>query len=233
LPIYLMSSFAIGSGHQPPGVLGSLHREVGETNEAITMPTLSQGAYIAWQLAAGEAIHAGHQYIENEDVFIGLCKLGTWLRSMKQRGKLVPNGKVDLRDLYAEAEIIEEALRTFALSPSILGNTVRAVVEKGTASHPKRIVHRSKACKIAFQRAAALAVAARVGEIHCMHLLAALLEHPGALLTRALAIFGVNIKEMHSRIVAITSALDARQTRAESKAKAVSHLIYVGMDFNT
>jgi hypothetical protein len=38
---------------------------------------------------------------------------------------------------------------------------------------------------------------------------------------------------MHSRIVAITSALDARQTRAESKAKAVSHLIYVGMDFNT
>src|SRR5206468_6003569 len=168
------------------------------------MPTLSQGAHIAWQLASGEAIHTGHQQIENADLFIGICKLGTWLRSMKQRGKLVPNGKIDLRGLYAEAETVEEALRTFALSPVTLGNTVRTVVEKGTASHPKRIVHRSKACKMSFQRAAALAVRARVEEVHCMHLLAALLEQPEALLTRAVGIFGVDIKELHSRIVAIT-----------------------------
>src|SRR5262245_61004869 len=104
----------------------SLHGE--DTNEAITMPTLSQSAYIAWQLASGEAMHSGHQYIENADVFIGICKLGTWLRAMKQRGKLVPNGKIDLRGLYAEAEIVEEALRTFALSPTTLSNTVRTVV---------------------------------------------------------------------------------------------------------
>ena len=50
--------------------------------------------------------------------------------------------KIDLRGLYAEAETVEEALRTFALSPITLSNTVRTVVEKGTASHPKRIVHR-------------------------------------------------------------------------------------------
>jgi hypothetical protein len=37
---------------------------------------------------------------------------------------------------------------------------------------------------------------------------------------------------MHSRIVAITSALDARQGRVESKGQGVSHLIYVGMDFD-
>ena len=144
------------------------------------MPTLSQGAYIAWQLAAGEAMHIGHQHIENADVFIGICKLGTWLRSMKQRGKLVPNGKIDLRALYTEAETVEEALRTFALSHTTLVNTVRAVVEKGTAGHPKRIMHRSKACKMSFQRAAALAATARVEEVHCMHLLAALLEQPGS-----------------------------------------------------
>ena len=109
------------------------------------MPTLSQGAYIAWQLAAGEAMHIGQHYIENEDVFIGVCKLGTWLRSMKQRGRLVPNGKIDLRALFTEAETVEEALQTFALSPTILVNTMRAVVEKGTAGQPKRIMHRSKA----------------------------------------------------------------------------------------
>jgi ATP-dependent Clp protease ATP-binding subunit ClpA len=196
------------------------------------MPTLSQGAYIAWQLAAGEAMHSGHHHIENPDVFIGICKLGTWLRSMKQRGKLVPNGKIDLRGLYAEAEIVEEALRTFALSPTTLSNTIRTVVEKGTASYPKRIVHRSNACKMSFQRAAVLAATARVEEVHCMHLLTALLEQPEALLTKAVAIFGVDIKELHSRIVAITSALDTRQGRAEGKAKGVSHLIYVGMDFD-
>jgi ATP-dependent Clp protease ATP-binding subunit ClpA len=85
---------------------------------------------------------------------------------------------------------------------------------------------------MSFQRAAALAVRARVEEVHCLHLLVALLEQPEALLTRAVAIFGVAIKELHSRIVAITSALDARHGRAESKAPGVSHLIYVGMDFD-
>ena len=196
------------------------------------MPTLSQSSYIAWQLASGEAMHSGHQYIENADVFVGICKLGTWLRTMKQRGKLVPNGKIDLRGLYAEAEIVEEVLRTFALSPTTLSNTVRTVVEKGTASQPKRVVHRSKACKMSFQRAAALAATARVEEVHCMHLLVALLEQPEALLTRAVAICGVDIKELHSRIAAITSALDARHGRSESKTKGVSHLIYVGLDFD-
>jgi len=65
-----------------------------------------------------------------------------------------------------------------------------------------------------------------------MHLLVALLEQPEALLTRAVAICGVDIKELHSRIAAITSALDARHGRSESKTKGVSHLIYVGLDFD-
>jgi hypothetical protein len=53
--------------------------------------------------------------------------------------KLVPNGKTDLRSLYAEAETVEEALRTFALSPITLSQHSASRVEKGTASHPKRI----------------------------------------------------------------------------------------------
>ena len=55
---------------RPSGDIPSLYGEGEDTNEAITMPTLSQGAYIAWQLAAGEAMHSGHQHIENADVFI-------------------------------------------------------------------------------------------------------------------------------------------------------------------
>ena len=77
-----------------------------------------------------------------------------------------------------------------------------------------------------------MAATARVEEVHCMHLLAALLEQPEALLTRAVAMFGADIKELHGRIVAITSALDARHGRAENKKQSVSHLIYVGIDFD-
>lgn len=194
------------------------------------MPTLSQGAHMTWQLAAGEALHTRNQCIEKEGVFIGICKLGTWLRTMRQRGKLVPNGKNDLRALCAEAEIVEETLRTFALAPTLLCDTVRVAVGQGTSSHTKKMVHRSKACKIYFQRAEALAALARVEEVHCMHLLAALLEQPGTLLPAAVAIFGVDIKALHARVVAITSVLDVRQARTESKKPGVSHLIYVGTD---
>ena len=63
-----------------------------------------------------------------------------------------------------------------------------------------------------------------------MHLLAALLEQPEALLTRAVAIFGVDIKELHSRIA--TSALDARMGVQRVRCR-VSPTFYVGMDFDT
>ena len=187
---------------------------------------------MAWQLAAGEAMRTRHPYIEKEGIFIGLCQLGTCLRAMKQRGKLQPNGAKDVRALCAEAEMVEETLRTFALSCTILSNTVRAAVGRGTTRHTKQSIHRSQACKMYFQRAEALAVAAQVEEVHCMHLLVALLAQPEALLTEAVAIFGVDIKALHSRIVAITSALDARHGRAENKKQSVSHLIYVGIDFD-
>ena len=196
------------------------------------MPTLSRGIHLAWQLAAGEAMRTRHPYIEKEGIFIGLCQLGTCLRSMKQRGKLQPNGAKDVRALCAEAEMVEETLRTFALSPTILGNTVRAAVGRGTTRHTKKSIHRSQACKMYFQRAEAVAVAAQVQEVHCMHLLVALLAQPETLLTEAVAIFGVDIKALHARAVAITAAIDARKGHVEGKVHGVSHIIYVGTDFD-
>ena len=98
------------------------------------MPTLSQGAHIAWQLAAGEALRSGHQHIENADVFIGLCKLGTWLRSMKQRGKLVAQrAKLICGLCMPKQRQWKKPCGRLPCLPIILGNTVRAVVEKGTS----------------------------------------------------------------------------------------------------
>jgi ATP-dependent Clp protease ATP-binding subunit ClpA len=187
---------------------------------------------MAWQLAAREAMRTRHLYIEKEGIFIGLCQLGTCLRAMKQRGKLLSNGAKDVRALCAEAEMVEETLRTFALSCAILSNTVRAAVGRGTTRHAKQSIHRSQACKMYFQRAEALAVAAQVEEVHCMHLLVALLAQPEALLTEAVGIFGVDIKALHARAVAINAAIDARKGQPEGKVQGVSHIIYVGTDFD-
>ena len=137
-----------------------------------------------------------------------------------------------MRTLCAEAEMVEETLRTLALSPTILGNTVRAAVGKGTTRHTKKSIHRSQACKMYFQRAEALAVAAQVQEVHCMHLLVALLAQPEALLTEAVAICGADIKALHIRAVAIAAAIDARKGHAEGTGHGVSHIIYVGTDFD-
>ena len=53
------------------------------------MPELSQGAYLAWRLAAGETARTMHPCIEKEFVLIGLCRLGKWLRS-KAQGENTP-----------------------------------------------------------------------------------------------------------------------------------------------
>jgi ATP-dependent Clp protease ATP-binding subunit ClpA len=188
---------------------------------------------MAWQLAAREAMRTRHPYIEKEDIFIGLCQLGICLRAMKQRGKLRSHTAKDVRALCAEAEMVEETLRTLALSPTILGNTVRAAAERSTTRHMKKNIHRSQACKMYFQRAEALAVAAQAAEVHCMHLLVALLAQPEVILTGAVAIFGVDIKALHARAVAITAAIDARKGHVEDKVQGVSHIIYVGTDFDT
>lgn len=186
---------------------------------------------MAWQLAAGEAMHTMQPHIEPEMLFIGVCKLGTWLRAMKQRGKMVPNGLQDLRGLYAEAETVEAALQTFAVSPTLLYKSVRAAVGRGTHKHSrKHVVHRSQPCKMVFQRAEKLAAAAPAGEVHCLHLLTALLDPPGDVLPEVVKLFGLDLPALHARLVTITAVLDARHGQGETRGQGVSHIIYVGKD---
>ncbi|MBM3226288.1 MAG: hypothetical protein FJZ47_21195 [Candidatus Tectomicrobia bacterium] len=193
------------------------------------MSTLSQGAFTAWQLAAGEAMRTRQSQIEAEMLFIGICKLGTWLRTMKQRGKIVPNGLQDLRGLFAEAETVETALQTFAIPPISLYKAVRTALGQGThVQVKKQVVHRSQACKMAFQRGEKLAAASPAGEVHCLHLLTALLDPPGPVLPRVVQLFDVDIAALHARLVTITTVLDTRHGNREAQGEGVSHIIYVG-----
>src|SRR5262249_30345497 len=123
------------------------------------MSELSQGAYLAWRLAAGETARTMHPCIENEFVLLGLCSLGRWLRSQAQRKRASDRGPA-LRALSAEAQTVEEALQACAVAPDLLCHAVRVAIGRGPYQRGEEIVHRSAACKACFQRAEAIAEAA-------------------------------------------------------------------------
>ena len=163
------------------------------------MPEFSQGAYLAWRLAAGETARAMHPCIENELVLIGLCGLGRWLRS-KTQGESASHREQALQAVSTEAQTVEEALKACAVAPDLLCHAVRVAVGEGSHRRGEEIVHRSTACKASFQRAEAIAEAAGAAEVHCLHLLAAILEQPGALITRVVTEVGVDIEALRTAV---------------------------------
>jgi ATP-dependent Clp protease ATP-binding subunit ClpC len=79
-------------------------------------------------------------------------------------------------------------------------------------------VHRSTACKACFQRAEAIAKSAGATEVHCLHLLAAILEQPGALITRVVTEFDANIEALRTAVEAALVLLNDCQAPGESVA---------------
>src|SRR5262245_23110822 len=181
------------------------------------MSELSQGAYLAWRLAAGETARALHPCIEKEFVLIGLCGLNRWLRS-KARGGNAPLKGQALRAVSTEALTVEEALIACAVAPDLLCHAVRTAVGKGLHRRGEEIVHRSAACKECFQRAEAIAESAGATEVHCLHLLAAILEQPGALITQVVTEVGMNIAAVRAAVDAALVSLHDRQGLRESTA---------------
>jgi len=185
------------------------------------MSELSQGTYLAWRLAAGETARTMHPCIENEFVLLGLCGLGRWLRSKTQGEEASPREQA-LHAVSAEAQIVEEALKACAIAPDLLCHAVRIAVGKGPYRRGEEIMHRSTACKACFQRAEAIAEAAGATEVHCLHLLAAILEQPGALITRVVTEGGVALEALRAAVEATLVALPDRHVDAESAVDELS-----------
>ena len=179
------------------------------------MPELSQGTYLAWRLAAGETARTMYPSIEKEFVFIGLCGLGRWLRS-KVQGKRAPLRGQALQAVHAEAQTVEAALKAYGIASDLLGLAVRTAVGKGPSRHGGEVVHRSVACKACFQRAEGIAESVGAAEVHCLHLLAAILEEPGTVLIRVLTEVGVDIAVLRMGVEAAMVALQERQKHGES-----------------
>jgi ATP-dependent Clp protease ATP-binding subunit ClpC len=77
-------------------------------------------------------------------------------------------------------------------------------------------VHRSTACKACFQRAEAIAESTGATEVHCLHLLAAILEQPGVVITRVVTELGVHFAALRAAVEAALVSLHARRVPRES-----------------
>ncbi|ODS32042.1 MAG: negative regulator of genetic competence ClpC/MecB [Candidatus Scalindua rubra] len=160
------------------------------------MNKLSVSAQIAWQIAAGEAAGARHQYIEKEHIFIGICSIEKLFMPDSEKDDLSPQIRKVLQE---EHDSVEDVLRGFEFDMTLLRREVRVMVGEGNYKHTERVVHRSEACKKVFNCASELA--SSIGEISCLHLLAAILEEPGNTIRSVLDKAGVKPEVLHQRVL--------------------------------
>jgi len=159
------------------------------------MKELSMGALLAWQMAAGEAAAARHQYVEKEHMVLGVCSLEKALRHGD--AELEPPVR---RALQLELAAVERVFRGFKLDSTQLRRQLRKNLRQGNFGHTEAVVHRSEECRKIFQRADELAASAK--EVSSLHLLAAILEKPGDIIGRVLAEAGVKPGDLRARALA-------------------------------
>lgn len=158
------------------------------------MKDLSAGVLVAWQIAAIESSVAKHQFIEKEQILIGICSLEKVLLS---RGLNLNLYHRDIQDIKLELESIEQLLHKYKLDPTYLRRKIRKNYERGNFKHKEKVIHRSEECKEYFKRAKVLAE--NSNKIKCLHLFAAILEHPEGVITEILKEKNINPEEIHEK----------------------------------
>lgn len=143
-------------------------------------------------MAAGEAGAAKHEYVEKGHLLIGVCSL-----EKARRRAEVGFEPQSHRALQLECKAVENALHDFALDSTRLRRQVRKRLGQGDFRHTEHVIHRSAGCKKVFKRADELV--ALPGECTCLHLLAAILEEPGDVISRLLTEAGVKLADLKDR----------------------------------
>lgn len=163
------------------------------------MSELSIGTNIVWQIAAGEASAARHQYIEKEHVFNGLCKAGDLLdpELLKQAGAELDN----IEEVRPELDRIDELFRKFELDRTKMRRRLRQLVKPGNYQNKEQVVHRSAACKKLFQRADEVSVEYGSAAIEAIHLLFAIIEDAGEFIPQLLSEYGVKTEDFKQAII--------------------------------
>ena len=176
------------------------------------------GASIASQIAAEGARGAKHQYIEKEHLLIGICSLEKVLMA---GGKLTLDRRT-ARALRTEYRAIEDVLHGSNIDTIQLRRHMRSQLGEGNYQHTEKIIHRSEACKNIFKRAAELAASPKT--LSCMHLLAALLEEPGDIISSVLHDSGVKLPDLQEHVLASARKWEFQAEDYNKKQDDPSHL---------
>ena len=171
----------------------------------------SVGLRFVWQIAAGEAVAAKHQYIEKEHMLMGICSLKKVTMLNQEEACLTPQ---TLQVLHAENDLIKETLRGFALDTTELRQQTRESLGKGNFQPVEKVIHRSEECKKFFNRADVLAASA--AEISCLHFLAAIMEEPGNIISGILEEKAVNPSDLGQR--ALIHAAEKQRNKPQDPA---------------
>jgi hypothetical protein len=174
------------------------------------MKELSTGAIMAFQIATLEVKAAKLQYIEKEHLLVGFCSLEKALMSAEN---FELNAK---RTIQTEHQAITNVLKTFEISTTQLRRHIRRKLGAGTYNRSENVIHRSEACKQIFARAEDLAASAE--KISCLHLLVALLEDPGEIISFIFQEAGVAPAEVLQYIITGVSPQQKRPRAPASSA---------------
>jgi len=183
------------------------------------MKDLSVGANLTWQMAAMEAGAARFQFIEADHIFIGIYSLEKILVLNPEDSGLNPQAHKALKNEHAT---LQGLMKSSGLDTTQMRRMMRKRLVTGKYEHTEKVIHRSEACKKIFNRAYELASSSE--EISCLHLLAAILEKPGANVSYVLNESGIGSDNLLKQILTI---IDKGYKADESKT---SYLDRYGRD---
>lgn len=155
------------------------------------MKKLSFAASAAWKISAQEAAAGEYAFIEVDHLLLGIV-------SLEKIGAVRDLDPLSQKSLHEETVAVEEVLGAFELDSTSLRHSVRQRLGKGSGRSAEKAIHRSPACRRVFQRANELTGAA--GELTCLHLLAAILEQPSAVVSSVLEAAGVSSLALLGRV---------------------------------
>jgi ATP-dependent Clp protease ATP-binding subunit ClpC len=164
------------------------------------MKPLSIAVETAWRLSVWEASAAASQFIEKEHAVIGILSLS------KVAAGTPADMKLDRKQwnlIRAEWAALQDVFTALSLDATSLRRGLRKQLGKGSHPHTENVIHRSPECKAFFQIADALAEGAN--EVSALHLLAAIVGEPGAVMSNLLAEQSVKTTELKKLLIERTT----------------------------